>query len=119
MHPEYQPKYKWRETWPGEDHQDVVSLDGDLQFGRIYLDLTSGSRARQWRWAINTIPWQRQNILPCNGWASGRPMRERHRGRSNSYADQSAAWTVSDLLFILRSGSIFENKRSSSGSVEP
>ncbi|APO72523.1 hypothetical protein IE4872_PD02007 (plasmid) [Rhizobium gallicum] len=56
MHPEYQPKYKWRETWPGEDHQDVVSLDGDLQFGRIYLDLTSGPPARQWRWAINTIP---------------------------------------------------------------
>ncbi|WP_455874550.1 hypothetical protein [Rhizobium yanglingense] len=68
MTEEYQPKYKWRETWPGEDHQDFVSLDGDLQFVRIYLDLTSGSRARQWRWAINTIPWQRQNILPHNGW---------------------------------------------------
>ncbi|MEX2695463.1 hypothetical protein [Rhizobium mongolense] len=46
---EYQPKYKWRETWPGEGHQDFVSVDGDLQFGRIYLDLTSGSPARQWR----------------------------------------------------------------------
>ncbi|MFA1621677.1 hypothetical protein ACDY96_02310 [Rhizobium mongolense] len=44
---EYQPKYKWRETWLGEGHQDIVSLDGDLQFGRIYLDLTSRSRARQ------------------------------------------------------------------------
>ncbi|MBB4228509.1 hypothetical protein [Rhizobium mongolense] len=65
---EYQPKYKWRETWPGEGHQDFVSVDGDLQFGRIYLDLTTSSRARQWRWAISAIPGQRQNILPHNGW---------------------------------------------------
>ncbi|TCU05373.1 hypothetical protein EV132_13634 [Rhizobium sullae] len=66
---EFQPKYKWRESWPGEGHQDFVSWDGDLQFGRILLDLATASRALQWRWAINTIPWQRQNILPHSGWA--------------------------------------------------
>jgi len=66
--PEYQPKYKWRETWPGEGHQDFAAWDGDLQFGRILLDLTS-QRNGQWIWAINHIPWQRQTIMPHHGWA--------------------------------------------------
>jgi hypothetical protein len=66
---EYRPKYKWRETWPGEGHQDFAAWDEDLQFGRILEDLTSPKRG-QWIWAINHIPWQRQIILPHHGWAS-------------------------------------------------
>ncbi len=43
---QYQPKYKWRETWPGEGHQDFAGFDGEQSFGRIQLDtLTSSSWA--------------------------------------------------------------------------
>lgn len=38
---DYQPKHKWRETWLDESHQDFAAWEGDLQFGRIFLDLTS------------------------------------------------------------------------------
>ncbi|SEI13936.1 hypothetical protein SAMN05216228_10262 [Rhizobium tibeticum] len=65
---EYRPKYKWRETWPGEGHQDFAAWDEDLQFGRILEDRTSPKRG-QWIWAINHIPWQRLTILPHHGWA--------------------------------------------------
>ncbi|NKM89349.1 hypothetical protein GFL54_35160 [Rhizobium laguerreae] len=31
----YQPIYKWRETWPGEGHQDLSGFDGEQSFDRI------------------------------------------------------------------------------------
>jgi hypothetical protein len=40
---EYRPLYKWRETWPGEGHQDFSGFDGEQSFGRIQLDQTSHS----------------------------------------------------------------------------
>ncbi|WP_244564758.1 hypothetical protein [Rhizobium sullae] len=90
---EYEPKYKWREAWPGEGHQDFVSWDGDLQFGRILLDLTTASRALQWRWAINTIPWQRQNILPHSGWApTAREASKSSMSRSRNCMDGNEFW---------------------------
>jgi len=65
---DYQPKHKWRETWLDESHQDFAAWEGDLQFGRIFLDLTSLKKG-QWIWAINHIPWQRRTIMPHHGWA--------------------------------------------------
>lgn len=59
-------KHKWRETWLDESHQDFAAWEGDLQFGRIFLDLTSLKKG-QWIWAINHIPWQRRTIMPHHG----------------------------------------------------
>jgi hypothetical protein len=66
---EYTPKYKWRETWPGEGHQDFAAWDDDLQFGRILLD-TMTLKNGQWRWALSYIPWVKQHGgYVHNGWA--------------------------------------------------
>ncbi|MDP9813011.1 hypothetical protein J2W42_005882 [Rhizobium tibeticum] len=54
--PEYQPKYRWKRRQV-KGHQDFAAWDGDSEFGRIVLDLTT-PRNGQWIWAINHIPWQ-------------------------------------------------------------
>jgi len=64
----YKPKYKWRETWPGEGHQDFAAWDGDLQFGRISYDSVTLKKG-QWRWALTHIPWVKRRDFVHNGWA--------------------------------------------------
>jgi hypothetical protein len=71
---EYKPRYRWKETWPGETGmdgkplQDFAAWDGELQFGRISLDETSLKKG-QWIWAISYIPWTRKAVFPHHGWA--------------------------------------------------
>ncbi|TAV99943.1 hypothetical protein ELI24_16920 [Rhizobium ruizarguesonis] len=64
----YQPRYKWRETWPGEGHQDFSGFDGEQSFGRIQLDQTSHSKIGMWKWNATHVPWVREHIVPHSGW---------------------------------------------------
>ncbi|WP_245384558.1 hypothetical protein [Rhizobium leguminosarum] len=65
---QYQPKYKWRETWPGEGHQDFAGFDGEQSFGRIQLDTLTSSRLGMWKWNATHVPWVREHIAPHSGW---------------------------------------------------
>ncbi|WP_320188614.1 hypothetical protein RMS29_027450 (plasmid) [Agrobacterium rosae] len=62
-----QPRYRWRETWPGENHEDYLGWDGDRSFGRIMLE-THGTMRRKWRWSISHMDGAKKTILPHNGW---------------------------------------------------
>ncbi|WP_313906210.1 hypothetical protein [Rhizobium leguminosarum] len=64
----YQPRYKWREIWPGEGHQDFSGFDGEQPFGRIQLDQTSHSKMGMWKWNATHVPWVREHIVPHSGW---------------------------------------------------
>ncbi|MGO7015936.1 hypothetical protein [Rhizobium leguminosarum] len=64
----YQPRYKWRETWPGEGYQEFTGFDGDQSFGRIQQDQTSLGKVGMWKWNITHIPWVRKQIVPHSGW---------------------------------------------------
>ncbi|MDR7148031.1 hypothetical protein [Rhizobium sp. BE258] len=66
---EYKPKYRWKETWPGEGQEDYEAFDVDKSFGRIQIDKTSDTKIGQWKWNITHIDWARQHILPHGGWA--------------------------------------------------
>ncbi|TBE49226.1 hypothetical protein ELH06_08650 [Rhizobium ruizarguesonis] len=68
MKDQYQPIYKWRETWPGEGHQDFSGFDGEQSFGRIQLDQTSHGKMGMWKWNITHVPWVREHIVPHSGW---------------------------------------------------
>lgn len=74
----YSPRYKWRETWPGESHQDYVALDGELSFGRIQLDKTSHMKIGLWKWNITHIPWVKKHLTPHSGWAPDAREAARH-----------------------------------------
>jgi hypothetical protein len=63
-----EPRYRWRETWPNEGHEDYRAWDGDRSFGRIMLEVT-GTMRTKWRWSISHIDGVKQTILPHNGWA--------------------------------------------------
>lgn len=64
----YEPKYKWRETWPGEGRQDFTGYDGDDIVARIRLDTTTSDRIGLWRWNGGFAFWIRQRIMPQQGW---------------------------------------------------
>lgn len=68
MADQYQPIYKWRQTWPGEGYQDFTGLDGEQSFGRIQLDQTSHGKMGMWKWNITHIPWVREHTAPHSGW---------------------------------------------------
>jgi hypothetical protein len=69
MSGDYIPRYRWRETWPGEGHQDYEASDGGTSFGRISLDTVTLKKG-QWRWAITFIPWVLiHSGYVHNGWA--------------------------------------------------
>ncbi|TAU43620.1 hypothetical protein ELI44_28565 (plasmid) [Rhizobium ruizarguesonis] len=57
MEDEYQPLYKWRQTWPGEGYQDSSVFDGEQSFGRIRLDQTSHDEDGAWKWNITHVPY--------------------------------------------------------------
>ncbi|KQR27236.1 hypothetical protein ASF91_19670 [Rhizobium sp. Leaf155] len=61
------PRYQWRETWPGENHEDYQGWDGDRAFGRIMLEI-NGTMRTKWRWSISHIPGFKETIFPHNGW---------------------------------------------------
>ncbi len=61
------PRYRWRETWPGENHEDYQGWDGDRAFGRIMLEI-NGTMRTKWRWSISHIPGFKETLLPHNGW---------------------------------------------------
>src|SRR6218665_1858591 len=62
------PRYRWIETWPGENHEDYQAWDGDRAIGRIMLEVNGTMRAK-WRWSISTIDGVKTIIHPHNGWA--------------------------------------------------
>ena len=68
-----EPRYPWRETWPGEGHEDYAAWDGDRQFGRISFE-SAGATKGKWRWSIAYIRGNRANISPHNGWADNARM---------------------------------------------
>ncbi|WP_165422731.1 hypothetical protein [Rhizobium ruizarguesonis] len=46
MSDEYQPKYRWRQTW---QFQDFTGFYGEQSFGRIQLDQTSLGKMGMWK----------------------------------------------------------------------
>jgi len=69
MSSEYQPRYKWRETWPGEESQDFIGYDGEDVVGRIRLDKTTHGKSGMWQWNGGFAAWVRKRIMPQHGWA--------------------------------------------------
>lgn len=63
-----EPRYRWREHFPGEGLQDYLGYDGDRQFGRIFAE-TAGPTKGKWRWAISHIDGVKRTFTPHNGWA--------------------------------------------------
>jgi hypothetical protein len=67
---QYEPRYKWRETWPGEGHQDFAAWDGEESFGRIQLDTITHNRKGKWKWNVTHISWVRiHKGYVHGGWA--------------------------------------------------
>jgi len=65
---QYQPRYKWQETWPGGGKQDFVGYDGKEIVGRIQVDQTTSGKENQWRWNGGFASWIRRRIMPQQGW---------------------------------------------------
>jgi hypothetical protein len=65
---EYTPRYKWRETWPGEGHQDFEGYDGKDVVGRIQIDETTSGKEKMWRWNGGFASWIRRRLKPQEGW---------------------------------------------------
>jgi hypothetical protein len=86
---EYVPRYKWRETWPGEGHQDFVGVDGDEIFGRIMLDTTTHTKKGKWMWSGGFLRWKRIRVMPQSGWAE--TAREASREVEEHYEKTKAA----------------------------
>lgn len=63
-----EPRYRWKETWPGEGHEDYQAWDGPRAFGRIMLE-TNGTMRTQWRWSISHIDGVKRHLPEQhNGW---------------------------------------------------
>ncbi|MGO6985050.1 hypothetical protein [Rhizobium leguminosarum] len=67
MKDQYQPIYTWRETWPGEGHQDFSGFDGDQSFGRVELENAADLKPGLWKWNATHLPWVRKEIMPRSG----------------------------------------------------
>lgn len=65
---EYRPRYKWHETWPGEEKQDFCGWDGEENVGRIQIDSTTSGRDGLWRWNGGFASWIRRRLMPQAGW---------------------------------------------------
>lgn len=63
------PRYRWKETWPGEGHEDYQAWDGDRSFGRIMFE-TNGTMRGKWRWSISHIKDVKRHLPDHNGWES-------------------------------------------------
>ncbi|NNH30489.1 hypothetical protein C9413_13535 [Rhizobium sp. SEMIA 4085] len=65
---EYQPKYRWRMTWPAEHDQDYSGWDGNIQFGRIFYECV-GMMTGRWCWAGGYDPRIKMIVRPRWGWS--------------------------------------------------
>jgi hypothetical protein len=71
---DYRPKYKWRETWPGETGLDGTPLQdfqgwvGDVPVGRIRLE-DAGPMKVTWQWSGHGGR-VRQRLTPHQGYAA-------------------------------------------------
>ena len=61
------PRYRWRDTWPGENQIDYAAWDGKRQFGRIRLE-SNGPTKDLWRWSISHIDGVKRHLTPHNGY---------------------------------------------------
>jgi hypothetical protein len=63
-------KYTWRESWPGEGHEDWTAYDGKILIGRIMLDKTTHSRKGMFMWSGGAAQHEGfpQRIMPHQGW---------------------------------------------------
>jgi hypothetical protein len=73
---EYRPKYKWRETWPGETGRDGNALqdfqgwDGETPVGRIRLE-DAGPMEGKWQWSGHgSRRGIKKRLLPHQGYAA-------------------------------------------------
>ena len=73
---EYRPKYKWRETWPGETGRDAKALqdfqgwDGETPVGRIGLDY-AGPMSGMWNWCgPGSKRGIKKRLLPHQGYVA-------------------------------------------------
>jgi hypothetical protein len=70
---EYQPKYKWRVTWPdqedaGSQQTDFSGWDVDIYIGRIRLE-PHGLKKGQWQWSGGGPNGVRERLLRHQGFA--------------------------------------------------
>lgn len=71
---QWQKKYRWTRTWPGENGldgkplEDFAAYDCDQYAGRIRLDHESLKKGK-WMWS-GAYPkgWKKQPIMPNAGW---------------------------------------------------
>lgn len=69
MQDDWQKKYYWQITWPGEGHKDYSAYDGALYIGRIFEDLTTHNKKGWYRWAGGAHGRQfPKHNMPHNGW---------------------------------------------------
>ena len=73
---EYRPKYKWRETWPGETGRDAKALqdfqgwDGETPVGRIRLE-DAGPMEGKWQWSGHgSKRGIKKRLLPHQGYVA-------------------------------------------------
>ncbi|WP_146258633.1 hypothetical protein [Agrobacterium rosae] len=63
MTDQYKPRYKWKETWPGEGHEDYSGWDGPDIIGR--LQIVMGGK---WLWAAGHASWILKRVVPHTGY---------------------------------------------------
>lgn len=68
MDQDYKPRYKWKETWPGEGHQDYSGWDGADIIGRLQI-VIGGKMGGKWLWAAGHAGWIRKRVIPHTGYA--------------------------------------------------
>lgn len=66
----WQKKYSWRETWPGERHEDWTAFDSEIQIGRIMRDLATHNRKGLFLWSggLSGVRGVRHRVFPHMGW---------------------------------------------------
>lgn len=68
----YTQRFKWCETWSGENRHDFIGLDDEEVIGRIQLDQTTPNKVGLWRWNVAAAPWVPRTVTPPRGWAETR-----------------------------------------------
>ena len=96
-----QPRYAWRETWPGEGKPDFVGYDGKEIVGRVRLDTTTATKTGLWRWNGGFASFVRRRVMPQQGWAetarAASRMAEEHYDRLKDVHSQAQS-QASDVL---------------------
>jgi hypothetical protein len=109
---EWQKKYAWRRTWPGEGHEDWSAFDGKIQIGRIMRDLATHNHRGLFMWSggLSGVKDFRKRLMPHLGWV------EEHWQETKAVEDWYDAMKAERDRFALASVYTFISLSTSSGS---